>query len=341
MADNPPPPVPTPEHIMRLHGVTATRLIVGGKGETHLGAIYDADGVLVKESQRFADAKYPSRDPETLAEAMEERSPQAHFPRAVYLGQAFTHFGHFLIETIPNLLWIDLVDSDLPLLFHPFDPFGHDVFTQRPHGAECLRLLGIPQQRIVMVREDTVVDELLLPPRVYDIRRGPLFDFRQVYSALREAALREATDDGARCIYLSRSRLRPRQRRLAKEAMVERHMRWRGFTILHPEQMSFAAQIRAVAQAEVVAGVDGSALHLSAFMRPRSRMLILQTARRRNVGYLNAFMDIETISVPTLPPLGGARRRRIDRARLDAELDRLGCPPAPGLFRRLIDRLFR
>jgi hypothetical protein len=135
--------------------------------------------------------------------------------------------------------------------------------------------------------------------------------------------------------------LLPRQRRLAKEKMIERRMRWRGFAILHPEQMSFAAQIRAAAQADVIAGVDGSALLLSAFMRRRSRMLILQTGPRRNVQFLNALMDVETMSVPTLPPRSGARRRRIDPAQLEAALDRLGCPPAPGPLRRLIDRFFR
>jgi capsular polysaccharide biosynthesis protein len=341
MADRPPLPAPSREHIMRLRDATVTRLVVGQNGETHRGAVYDAGGALVKESQRLPDKKYPPRDPETLAAAMQGRAPRIQLPRAAYLGHAFTHFGHFLVETIPSLLWIELVESDLPLLFHPFDPAGEDVFTQRPYGAECLRLLGISPGRIVMVREDTAVDDLLLPPRAYDIHRGPRFDFRPVYRALSEAALREATDGGARRIYLSRSLLRPRQRRLAKEEHVERRMRWRGFAVLYPEQMGFAAQIRAAARAEVIAGVDGSALHLSAFMRPRSHMLVLETARRRNVRFLNALMDVETISVPTLPPRRGARRRRIDPRQLDAALDRLGCPPAPGLLQRLIDRFFR
>ena len=341
MADRLPPTTPTRDHIMRLRGATVTRLGIGQERESHLGAVYDSTGALVKESQRYPDNKYQARDPATLTEAMQGRAAQIHLPRAAYLGHAFTHFGHFLVETVPSLLWVDLVDNDLPLLFHPFDPAGEDVFTQRAHGAECLRLLGISPQRIVMVRDDIAVDDLLLAPRAYDIHRGPRFDFRHVYRALREAASLEGDGEGAQRVYLSRSRLRPRQRRLAREKAVERHMRWRGFTILHPELTSFAAQIRAVAGAEMVAGVDGSALHLSAFMRPGSRMLVLETTRRRNVRFLNALMEIETIWVPTMAPHSRARRRRLDPRQLDAALDRLGCPPAPGLVRRLIDRLFR
>jgi hypothetical protein len=105
--------------------------------------------------------------------------------------------------------------------------------------------------------------------------------------------------------------------------------------------MSFAAQVRAAAGADIIAGVDGSALHLSVFMQPGSHMLVLETTRRRNVIFLNALMEIETVWVPTILPHAGARKRRLDPKQLDAALDRLGCPPAPGLLQRLLDRLFR
>jgi hypothetical protein len=105
--------------------------------------------------------------------------------------------------------------------------------------------------------------------------------------------------------------------------------------------MSFADQIRAVASADVVAGVDGSALHLSAFMRPGARMLVLETSRRRTVLMLNALMEVETVSLPVDKPVSPDQPRKIDPGRLDAILERLGCPPAPGAIRRLADLLFR
>jgi capsular polysaccharide biosynthesis protein len=187
-----------------------------------------------------------------------------------------------------------------------------------------------------------IVEDLLVAPRAYRIGLGPSYDFRGVYHALREAALRGRRRPAAQRIYLSRRRLKRRLgQRLANEGEIERQMARRSFAVLHPEQMGFADQIRAVAGADVVAGVDGSALHLSAFMRPRARMLVLETQRRLNVLHLNALMGVETIALPALRPANDAASRSIDPNQLDAALDNLGCPPASGAVRRLIRHLFR
>ena len=116
-------------------------------------------------------------------------------------------------------------------------------------------------------------------------------------------------------------------------------MKGRGFTVLHPERMSFSDQIRAAAAADILAGVDGSALHLAAFMRPGARVLVLETRRRRNVLKINALMQVETIAVPARRKPGGAYA--IDPAQLDGTLDSLGCPPPPGAIRRILDLLLR
>jgi hypothetical protein len=50
--------------------------------------------------------------------------------------------------------------------------------------------------------------------------------------------------------------------------------------------------------ADLIAGVDGSALHLSMFMRPGTRMQALRTKRRRTTHVMNALMEVEAISLP-------------------------------------------
>jgi capsular polysaccharide biosynthesis protein len=327
--------------IARFPDATVTRLaFLGEEDERHVGAAYDSAGVLIAASQRWPGDPRQGCDPATLAEAMANgRGVERTLPAALYLGHAFTHFGHFLVETVPNLCWVREVAPDIPLLFHPFDRRGKNVFTELPYGIECLKLLGIPAQRVVMATSDCSVAELLLPPRAYDVRHGANYDFRDAYRALRVAALhgRSASDGGL--VYLSRRKLTRRQQRIENESAVERHMRRRGFTVIYPERMSLAEQIRGVAEAAVVAGVDGSALHLGAFLRPGSRMLVLETRRRRNVHRLNALMDVETIAVRVAAAPSGTVRPSVDLAALDTALDRLGCPSERGLVRRLIDRL--
>ena len=111
----------------------------------------------------------------------------------------------------------------------------------------------------------------------------------------------------------------------------------RGFAVVHPQHMSLVDQIIAAAGADLIAGVDGSALHLSVFMRPGSRMLVLETKRRRTIHFMNAMMEVETISVPAS---GAPGRKRIDLSRLDRTLDGLDCPkPGPiGRILNLFDR---
>ncbi|HEV8390927.1 MAG TPA: glycosyltransferase family 61 protein [Dongiaceae bacterium] len=336
---DPAAPLPRPhrEMIERLPDATVTRAVMDRAGRFHLGAVYDSAGALVPASLRVPD-KYRARDPIALSEAPAGRRAATRLTRAIYLGHAFTHFGHFMLETISALYWVREVDKEVSLLFHPFEEGGENVFTQRPHGVECLRLLGIPPERVVMATTDIAVDELALPPRAYDMSNGPHYDFSDVYRSLREAALGSPGGSQAKRIYLSR-RLLKGQGRLANEAAIERRMKGRGFAVLHPQRMSLSDQIRAAAAADILAGVDGSALHLSAFMRPGARVLVMETRRRRNVLKLNALMQVETIAVPATQTADGAHA--IDPARLDAALDNLGCPSSPGAIRRILDLLIR
>ncbi|HKP27465.1 MAG TPA: glycosyltransferase family 61 protein [Dongiaceae bacterium] len=359
--------VPRADLVRHIRNATVTRAVIVRKERHHLGAVYDADGALVRESLRFPD-KHRARDPKSLA-MVQGLKIERRIPRALYLGHAFTHFGHFLIETVPALWWARQVDDDVALIFHPFDEAGRNVFAETSHGRDCLTLLGLSPDRIVMATDGLAVEELLLPPRHYDMRTGPRYDFREIYRTLVAAARTEKSPPpswgrvgrgkprfdanqpslasptptrphvggGGTMIFLSRRQLKRRLRRLSNDAPVERRMARRGFSVAHPQLMSLAEQINAAAGADLIAGVDGSALHLSVFMRPGARMLVLQTKRRRTIHFMNALMEVETISVPVH---GASVPKRIDLSELDRTLDGLGCPkPGPvGRILNLIDR---
>ena len=328
-------PPPRADLIRRIRNATVTRAVIQRKARYHLGAVYDADGALVRESLRFPD-KHRARDPKSLA-MVQGLKVEQRIKRALYLGHAFTHFGHFLIETVPALWWARQVDDDVSLIFHPFDETGRNVFAETAHGRDCLALLGLAPDRIVMATTDLAVEQLQLPPRHYDMRIGPLYDFREVYRALAAAARRSQPTAAASRIYLSRRLLKRRLRRLSNDAAVERRLARRSFAVMHPQHMSLVDQINAAGAADIVAGVDGSALHLSAFMRPGARMLVLQTKRRRTIHFMNALMEVETISVTAN---GNPGAKRIDVIELDRALDDLGCPKA-GLVGRMLGWLDR
>lgn len=359
--------VPRADLVRHVRNATVTRAVIARRERRHLGAVYDADGALVRESLRFPD-KHRARDPKALA-MVQGLKVERRIPRALYLGHAFTHFGHFLIETVPALWWARQVEDDVALIFHPFDEAGRNVFAETAHGRDCLALLGLSPDRIVMATVDIAVEDLLLPPRHYDMRTGPRCDFRAIYRELVAAASSENSPPpnwgrvgrgkprldarqlslasptptrpqlggGGTMLYLSRRLLKRRLRRLSNDAAVERRMARRGFTVVHPQQMSLVDQINAAAGADLIAGVDGSALHLSVFMRPGSRMLVLETKRRRTIHFMNALMEVETVSVPAL---GAFVPKRLDLAKLDRALDDLGCPQ-PSIAGRILNMIDR
>src|ERR1700741_891239 len=105
MEDQPAPlPLPHRDMIRILSNATVTRAVMNRAGKFHLGAVYDSAGALVQASLRVPD-KYRGRDARALPGGLGGRGVERGLKRALYLGHAFTHFGHFMLETISALYW--------------------------------------------------------------------------------------------------------------------------------------------------------------------------------------------------------------------------------------------
>ncbi len=89
-------------------------------------------------------------------------------------------------------------------------------------------------------------------------------------------------------IYLSRSSFhggnagaRRARTDQARDARLDAIFAEAGFRIVHPETLPIGQQIEMVRGAQVLAGLSGSALHLSAFAEPGTRVLIVGDRRSR------------------------------------------------------------
>ncbi len=63
------------------------------------------------------------------------------------------------------------------------------------------------------------------------------------------------------------------------EAELDALMRARGATVIEPERLDVEDQVRAVRGADLIVGPSGSAMHLSAFAHPGTRVLEVCDAR--------------------------------------------------------------
>jgi hypothetical protein len=245
------------------------------------GAIHDRHGQLIRLSQRTGGmngARFPSRDPESLRPG-EVGSPVDWPGRTLYLGHHMSHYGHFIVECLP-VLWMhrDLSGFDR-LAFHTF------MFRnlQPAFMLDAYRALGLPLDRIELVTQPVRFEEVTIPERLVRFRVSGNIHARSVYRHLvRSFPVPESEQDRyPRRIYFSRLRnsLRKGVRAVLNEAALERAMATRGFAVIYPELLSLAEQIRLVASAEVLCGLEGSAMHNVVFARPGTLAISIGDAR--------------------------------------------------------------
>ena len=251
------------------------------------GAVHDAEGRLVPASQRWWDGDRSAPvagDPHVVT--VPGRAPRLD-GTWLYAGHWALHFGHFLVEVL-STLWPDPAEArPAGLLAHrsfrgpvvpaPAGP-GPQAASLRPWQADLLALAGYADLEVQVVRHRSArVERLVVPQRPVVLKSWAAPPAVDVWQRVSEAV----GERGAhRRVFLSRSAFHeqtdnPRRDRsdAAWDAHLDAAFTAAGFVVMHPETMPVAEQIALVRGAEVLAGPSGSALHLSAFARPGTRVL--------------------------------------------------------------------
>lgn len=241
------------------------------------GAAYDATGALLPASQRVGGLAWDhalAADPARLPPAT---GPARRLSGTwLFGGTWFNHFGHFLTETVTTLWPRPEVDG---ILFVPFW-FGRDVL---PWQRELLDLAGRTEPLDIVGREQVQVERLLVPDRPV----VPNGHVRPEAVEVWRSIARASGPSGARRVFLSRTlhnRSVPEGSRAARrvasnEAELDELMAGLGYAVVHPERLSVREQVAAVSGAHVLAGVGGSALHLSVFAPSDALVVELGDAR--------------------------------------------------------------
>ncbi|WP_198372723.1 glycosyltransferase family 61 protein, partial [Roseomonas rosulenta] len=169
--------------------------------------------------------------------------------RFAYGGILLPHFGHFLIESLSRA-WFLRRNPGLPVLWHRHG--------RRPPAAqaEVLSILGLAAPATHVLDATVTVGELLVARQAAEV--GGSFEADQA-AALGVVPSRR--QPGCR-LWLSRAQLPDALARIEGEVAVEECLAERGWRIIAPERMTLAEQMRALAEAEEVAGFMGSAFHL-------------------------------------------------------------------------------
>lgn len=255
------------------------------------------DGSFCDFSQGYLGARRLAGQPQGIPETVH------HLPgRHLYGGWMRPHFGHFLLESTPRLWALDELSDEIDsVLYIPFRRGGarkardrYKPFLDIITGGKPLAIVGKP----------TRVDELIVPDQGFGhgerIVGSPRY--RAFFRNQIEAAV---APDGPERLYISRSKLMDKHGSVFGETRIEELMQANGYTIFHPQLHSPAEQLAHYRAAREIVCLDGSALHMAAYvLRPGTRIgMILR--RRANlldglVRQLQVFADAEVHSLDAL-----------------------------------------
>jgi hypothetical protein len=231
-----------------------------------LGACRTSDGSLVTES-----AFVPrSIDPELSSSGFMLDEPVEDVGDVVLhcFHRSAAAFGHYLADSLPvaALLLPELAAGRMRLLVPPYLPEWAVIGLQE---------IGVAKEYCIFPRGTMLRCRRLVVPSTLDtsstFRPNP-----GLISALRTAVGQLCASPGRRRLWLTRRNQRSySHRRLLNEAAVQEILGGLGFETIEPGNMSLRAQIEAFSNAEIVAGVHGSAFGNLAFAAPGTRVVDL------------------------------------------------------------------
>lgn len=251
-----------------------------------------ASGVL-KADRSYADlsrAWIRARKP-TPAPRLMRGQTLDHLPgRYLYAGHFRGHFGHFLVESTARLWALDHVSGPLDgILYLPYRGQAAPIEAAMRGHQPFFQALGISAP-LKLISRPTQVEELILPELGFgweDRYAGSPAYRRFMMDRLSAAAEPQGGDK----LYISRSRLPAARGGVLGETVIEENLSRLGYEIFHPERHSIPEQIARYRAARSVIALDGSALHLAAFVLPRKARvtMILRRSRANASDYIRQY----------------------------------------------------
>ncbi|MBR5625364.1 MAG: glycosyltransferase family 61 protein [Alphaproteobacteria bacterium] len=170
------------------------------------------------------------------------------------------HFGHFLIEGL-TLLW--------PLVSEPYKSYKI-VFASTFHKKlpdyiiNFLEILGIKSEQILYTTKTTRFRNVLVPEQAGVISSYSSRHMAKLYKTIADNVSDTRNKSDMQKIYVSRAKFG--QHKDFGELKIQNIFEKNGYTVIYPETLSLTQQISLLSKCSHLAGLCGTALHLSVFM---------------------------------------------------------------------------
>lgn len=193
------------------------------------------------------------------------------------------NYGMWLIMVLPSVYDYLKLDDGRRLL----------CWIRSPWQRKLLNFMGVQDDRIIVQQPWRLYTTPTLSMHQYshvDVTPTP-FDLA-VFREITRRAL-DSTEGGPRAekIFVSRRGFSQKvgYRNLTNEGELIEKLEDRGFKIVEPETLSFAAQVRLFSEARVVIGVGGAAMFNTIFCKPGTSVVSIESSSAFVYGHSNLF----------------------------------------------------
>lgn len=244
------------------------------------GAVHDAEGRLVVESQKIGGlggSPAAPADPSKVPVSGKARRLSGTW---LYGGHWIQHFGHFFTETVTTL-WPRGLAVD-GIVFHSYMSRFRGIAPWQTALMDLTEYAGVPVE--IIEADPLRVERLVLPTRGVVVNGWAETGAVDVWRSMAARAGHPgALDPAGDRLFLSRTAFNAGKRAAGRSVRTDAARDLRldavfadaGFTVVAPEDLDVAAQVRLAAGASVLAGSAGTALHLSAFAPAGVRVIEL------------------------------------------------------------------
>ncbi len=197
------------------------------------------------------------------------------------------HFGHFLVESTARLWALGYLDRPIDgLLYLPYRGTVGPIERAISGHEAFFKLLGltVPVQTFGTVMR---VERLIVPELGFgwSERYAGSPAYRAFMCGKLNAAV--AANGGTR-LYISRALLPAQRGGILGETFIEENLARAGYDVFHPERHSVAEQLARYKAADEIVALDGSALHLAAYvLKPGTKVTMILRRSKANVGDYN------------------------------------------------------
>lgn len=238
-----------------------------------------ADGSYCDVSRGWIRARKPMPAPTIAPGEKIEPLSGTH----LFGGHFRGHFGHFLVESTARLWALDhLPVTPDSILYLPYRGEVGAIERAMEGHNRFYRLLGI-EQPVRTHGSVQRVERLFVPELGFGWSER--YAGSSAYRAFMQGRLRAAVAPaGGKRLYVSRARLAAQRGGVLGEIVIEENLSRAGYEIFHPERHPIEVQIARYRAAEKIVALDGSALHLAAFVTdPGTRVAMILRRSKANV----------------------------------------------------------